>query len=109
MVVTAGPGTVKAAYDIDLPRPHGSVQEIRFQPRFLELHRRILESLREEVERAYSRNGAGHQFRGRTLMRASPCDQQLEALAAIQAKIRPQDPSSEVMITANARLRAYGR
>ena len=54
VVVTAGPGTVKAAYDIDLPRPHGSVQEIRFQPRFLELHRRILESLREEVERAYS-------------------------------------------------------
>jgi hypothetical protein len=42
-------------------------------------------------------------------MRASACDQQLEALAAVQAKIRPQDPSSEVMITATPRLRACGR
>ena len=42
-------------------------------------------------------------------MRASPCDQQLEALVAIQAKIRPQDPSSEVMITATPRLPACDR
>jgi NitT/TauT family transport system ATP-binding protein len=47
VVMTAGPGTVKAVYDIDLPRPRGAVQEIRFAPRFLEL--------REEVESAYSR------------------------------------------------------
>ena len=31
VVMTAGPGTVKAIYDIDLPRPRGAVQEIRFE------------------------------------------------------------------------------
>jgi NitT/TauT family transport system ATP-binding protein len=55
VVMTAGPGTVKAIYDIDLPRPRGAVQEIRFEPRFLELHHQIWESLREEVQRAYER------------------------------------------------------
>src|SRR5712691_8183555 len=55
VVMTAGPGTVKAIYDIDLPRPRGAVQEIRFEPRFLELHHQIWASLRDEVERAYSR------------------------------------------------------
>jgi len=55
VVMTVGPGTVKDIYDIDLPRPRGAVQEIRFDPRFLELHHHIWESLREEVERAYAR------------------------------------------------------
>jgi NitT/TauT family transport system ATP-binding protein len=55
VVLTAGPGTVKAVYDIDLPRPRGAVQEIRFEPRFLELHHQIWASLRDEVERAYAR------------------------------------------------------
>jgi NitT/TauT family transport system ATP-binding protein len=59
VVITAGPGTVKGVYAVDLPRPRGAVQEIRFEPRFLELHRQIWESLREEVERAYARTATG--------------------------------------------------
>jgi NitT/TauT family transport system ATP-binding protein len=55
IVMTVGPGTVKGVFDIDLPRPRGAVQEIRFDPRFLELHHQIWDSLREEVERAYER------------------------------------------------------
>ena len=61
VVLTAGPGTVKAVYDIDLPRPRGAVQEIRFAPRFLELHHQIWASLRDEVEAAYARTGPGTQ------------------------------------------------
>jgi NitT/TauT family transport system ATP-binding protein len=55
VVMTVGPGTVKAVFDVDLPRPRGEVQEIRFDSRFLELHHQIWESLREEVQRAYAR------------------------------------------------------
>jgi NitT/TauT family transport system ATP-binding protein len=55
VVVTASPGTVKAVYDVDLPRPRGAVQEIRFGERFQELHHQIWGALREEVERAYAR------------------------------------------------------
>jgi len=55
VVMTVGPGTVKNVYDIDLPRPRGAVQEIRFDPHFLELHQEIWESLRDEVQRAYAR------------------------------------------------------
>jgi len=57
-VMTAGPGTVKAVFEVDLPRPRGAVQEIRFQPRFLELYQQIWEALREEVSRAYSQTTA---------------------------------------------------
>jgi NitT/TauT family transport system ATP-binding protein len=59
-VMTAGPGTVKGVYTIDLPRPR-HVAEIRFEPRFVELYRDIWENLRDEVlisyERAKSRAG----------------------------------------------------
>jgi NitT/TauT family transport system ATP-binding protein len=55
VVITAGPGTVKAEFDIDLPRPRGDVQNIRFNKRSLELHQQIWEALREEVDEAYAR------------------------------------------------------
>lgn len=55
VVMTSGPGSVKDSYDIDLPRPRGPVQEIRYEPRFLEIQHKIWSSLRDEVERAYAR------------------------------------------------------
>ena len=54
VVMTVGPGTVKATFDIDLPRPR-TVQEIRFEPRFVELYSQIWETLRDEVQLAYAR------------------------------------------------------
>jgi NitT/TauT family transport system ATP-binding protein len=64
VVMTAGPGTIKATFSVDLPRPRGAVQEIRFQPRFLELYQQIWDSLREEVQRAYSRQSDPNAARG---------------------------------------------
>lgn len=61
IVMTAGPGTVKASYEIDLPRPRGSVQEIRFESKFLDLHAQIWHALRDEVERAYRRTTAARE------------------------------------------------
>jgi NitT/TauT family transport system ATP-binding protein len=66
VVITAGPGTVKAVFDIDLPRPRGAVQEIRFDKRFLELYQQIWGALREEVEQTYARS-AGQLASGRTV------------------------------------------
>ena len=55
VVLTAGPGgTVKAIFDIDLPRPR-VVQEIRFDPQFIHLYQQIWEALRSEVDIAYAR------------------------------------------------------
>jgi NitT/TauT family transport system ATP-binding protein len=54
LVMTAGPGTVKGAYVIDLPRPR-NVSEIRFDKRFVELYQEIWEDLREEVLVSYER------------------------------------------------------
>jgi NitT/TauT family transport system ATP-binding protein len=54
VVLTAGPGTVKATFQIDLPRPR-VVQEIRFDPRFVELYQQIWNALRDEVQLAYAR------------------------------------------------------
>jgi NitT/TauT family transport system ATP-binding protein len=65
VVMTVGPGTVKGVYDVDLPRPRGAVQEIRFEPRFLELHHQIWMSLRDEVQRAYARTAAAAETPGR--------------------------------------------
>jgi NitT/TauT family transport system ATP-binding protein len=54
VVMTAGPGTVKEVYEIDLPRPR-RVPDIRFDPRFVELYEEIWNTLRDEVQRAYAR------------------------------------------------------
>jgi NitT/TauT family transport system ATP-binding protein len=53
-VITAGPGTVKSTYTIDLPRPR-NVAEIRFQPRFTEIYEEIWKDLKDEVLVSYER------------------------------------------------------
>src|SRR5438105_8300844 len=53
-VITAGPGTVKSNYKVDLPRPR-NVAEIRFQPRFAEIYEEIWNDLRDEVLVSYER------------------------------------------------------
>ena len=53
-VMTSSPGSIKESFEIDLPRPRGQVQEIRHEPRFLELQNRIWASLKDEVDRAYA-------------------------------------------------------
>jgi len=58
IVMTAGPGSVKASYDIHLPRPRGAVQELRYDQGFLEIQHHIWQSLKDEVERAYARAAA---------------------------------------------------
>lgn len=54
VVITAGPGTVKGAYRVDMPRPR-NVAEVRFQPRFVELYEEIWRDLRDEVLLSYER------------------------------------------------------
>jgi NitT/TauT family transport system ATP-binding protein len=58
VVITAGPGTVKSNYAIDLPRPR-NVAEIRFQPRFVEIYEEIWKDLRDEVLVSYERQKRG--------------------------------------------------
>ena len=57
-VMTAGPGTVKSNYRIDLPRPR-NVAEIRFQPRFAAIYEEIWKDLRDEVLVSYERQKRG--------------------------------------------------
>lgn len=47
-VLTARPATLKRVYDIDLPRPR-VMSEVRYDPQFIELSKRIWDDLREEV------------------------------------------------------------
>jgi NitT/TauT family transport system ATP-binding protein len=54
VVLTAGPGRIKATFRIDLPRPR-KAQEIRFTDEFVALYSEIWEALRSEVETAYAR------------------------------------------------------
>src|SRR3979409_1879439 len=53
-VLTAGPGTVKGDYVVDLPRPR-NVAEIRFHPRFAPIYEEIWSDLRDEVLVSYER------------------------------------------------------
>jgi NitT/TauT family transport system ATP-binding protein len=57
VVMTAGPGTIKGVFEVDLPRPR-KVQEIRFDSRFVALYQQIWESLRDEVQVAYARTAS---------------------------------------------------
>jgi NitT/TauT family transport system ATP-binding protein len=57
-VITAGPGTVKSNYKVDLPRPR-NVAEIRLQPRFIEIYEEIWQDLRDEVLVSYERQKRG--------------------------------------------------
>src|SRR5207245_4858038 len=45
VVMTSGPGTGKAGFDSDLPRPRRAIPDIRFQPEVLELLRQLREAL----------------------------------------------------------------
>ena len=54
VVLTAGPGTVKGVYRVDLPRPR-NVAEIRFQPEFARIYQEIWNDLRDEVLVSYER------------------------------------------------------
>jgi NitT/TauT family transport system ATP-binding protein len=54
VVLSAGPATRPIGeFEIDLPRPR-DVAEVRTQPRFVELHTRILNVLRDEVLKGYA-------------------------------------------------------
>src|SRR5262249_30522839 len=54
IVLTAGPGRVKASYPIPLPRPR-NVVEIRFHAEFTRLYEQIWTDLRDEVQQSYAR------------------------------------------------------
>lgn len=54
VVLSAGPATrPMGEFEIDLPRPR-NVAEVRTQPRFIELHTRIWNVLRDEVLKGYA-------------------------------------------------------
>jgi NitT/TauT family transport system ATP-binding protein len=55
VVFTAGPGTVKGVYRVELPRPR-NVSEIRFDPAFRHIYEEIWNDLREEVLVSYERS-----------------------------------------------------
>jgi sulfonate transport system ATP-binding protein len=57
VVMTAGPATVKASFDVPLDRPRDA-EEVRLTPEFLQIYREVWESLRDEVQITRER-GAG--------------------------------------------------
>lgn len=63
VVMTASPATIKADFRVDLPRPR-NVEDVRLTEEFLDLYRRVWDSLREEVELARAAAGNPPQSRG---------------------------------------------
>lgn len=58
VVLSAGPAThAMGEFKVDLPRPR-DVVELRDDPRFSELHRRIWHSMKDEVHKSYARSRA---------------------------------------------------
>jgi len=57
VVLSSGPARIKGVYEIDLPRPR-DVAEIRLNPEFMALYRRIWGDLRDEVMK-HGIDGAG--------------------------------------------------
>lgn len=55
IVLTSGPATVKASYQVPLPRPR-VLSELRFDPQFVDISRTIWEDLRSEVMVSYQRS-----------------------------------------------------
>ena len=55
IVLTAGPGRIKACYAISLARPR-NVVEIRFQAEFTRLYEQIWKDLRDEVRQSYAQS-----------------------------------------------------
>lgn len=55
-VLTAGPGTVKALYDVPIPRPR-HIAEVRYDPQFIGISKRIWNDLSEEVRVTFASNG----------------------------------------------------
>lgn len=53
-LMTAGPGTIKGTFTVDLPRPR-NVAEIRFEPKFNSIYEVIWQQLRDEVLVSYER------------------------------------------------------
>jgi NitT/TauT family transport system ATP-binding protein len=58
VVMTAGPATIKAVFDVPLDRPRDA-EEVRLTGGFLDIYREVWDSLREEVQITRER-GAGH-------------------------------------------------
>jgi sulfonate transport system ATP-binding protein len=53
VVLTASPARVKGVYDVPLPRPR-DVAEIRLDPDFIALYRRVWADLRDEVKQSFA-------------------------------------------------------
>src|SRR5207245_10710962 len=81
VVITAGPGTVKGVYRVDLPRPR-NVAEIRFQPEFSRIYQEIWNDLRDEVLVSYERSKHSVSYRPRARhgdeMRSRTCERPFE-------------------------------